>query len=98
ISGWLLSGGMSPADAYRSVVLGYAVIGIVLAVGAWRLSPSVEAPPARVRQDGIKSRLGLHRSQAVVLKLSLLFSLDAFGGGFIPQSLMAYWFHLQFGV
>ena len=31
-------------------------------------------------------------------KLSVLFSLDAFGGGFIPQSLMAYWFHLQYGV
>ena len=34
----------------------------------------------------------------MVLKLSALFSLDAFAGGFIPQSLMAYWFHLQFGV
>ena len=27
----------------------------------------------------------------------MLFSIDAFGGGFIPQSLMAYWFHIQFG-
>jgi len=26
-----------------------------------------------------------------------LFSLDAFGGGFVVQSLMAYWFHLRFG-
>jgi MFS family permease len=98
ISGWLLSGGMSAADAYRTVVLGYALIGIVLAVGAWRLGPGIEAPPARVRDDGIRTRLGLHRSKGVVLKLSLLFSLDAFGGGFIPQSLMAYWFHLQYGV
>ncbi len=32
-----------------------------------------------------------------MLKLSVLFSIDAFGGGFIPQSLMAYWFHIQFG-
>src|SRR3954471_4247682 len=98
ISGWLLSGGMSAADAYRTVVLGYALIGIVLAVGAWRLGPGIEAPLARIRDDGIRTRLGLHRSRGVVLKLSLLFSLDAFGGGFIPQSLMAYWFHLQFGV
>ena len=66
--------------------------------GAWRLGPGIEAPPARIRDDGIRTRLGLHRSKGVVLKLSLLFSLDAFGGGFIPQSLMAYWFHLQFGV
>ena len=33
-----------------------------------------------------------------MLRLSVLFSIDAFGGGFIPQSLMAYWFHVQFGV
>jgi len=27
-----------------------------------------------------------------------LFALDAFAGGFIVQSLIAYWFHLRFGV
>jgi predicted MFS family arabinose efflux permease len=32
-----------------------------------------------------------------VFRLSALFSIDAFGGGFIPQSLMAYWFSLRFG-
>jgi MFS family permease len=30
--------------------------------------------------------------------LSGLFALDAFAGGFIVQSMMAYWFHLKFGV
>jgi sugar phosphate permease len=34
----------------------------------------------------------------VVLRLSALFSIDAFAGGFIPLSLMAFWFHLRFGV
>jgi sugar phosphate permease len=33
-----------------------------------------------------------------VARLSALFALDSFAGGFIPQSLMAYWFHLRFGV
>jgi MFS family permease len=98
ISGWLLGGGLDPAAAYRAVVVGYALIGILMAIGAWRLGPRIEAPPAVVRDDGIRRRFGLHRSKAVVLKLSVLFSLDAFGGGFIPQSLMAYWFHLQYGV
>jgi len=32
------------------------------------------------------------------MKLSGLFALDAFAGGFILQSMMAYWFHLKFGV
>ena len=48
--------------------------------------------------DGIRLRLGLGRSRRIVARLSSLFALDAFAGGFIPQSLIAYWFHLQFGV
>jgi predicted MFS family arabinose efflux permease len=34
----------------------------------------------------------------VVLKLSALFGLDAFAGGFVVQGLVAYWFHIRFGV
>lgn len=94
----MLDGGMTPLDAYRAIVIGYAVIGIVLVVGFWRVGPAVEAPPSAIVDDGIRRRLGLHRSKRVVLRLSVLFSLDAFGGGFIPQSLMAYWFTVQFGV
>jgi MFS family permease len=33
-----------------------------------------------------------------VLKLSALFGLDAFAGGFVLQSIVAYWFHVRFGV
>src|SRR5439155_752220 len=41
---------------------------------------------------------GLGRSRDVVMKLSALFALDAFGGGFVVQSFAAYWFYLRFGV
>ena len=34
----------------------------------------------------------------MVLRLSALFALDAFGGGFVTQSFAAYWFHLRFGI
>ena len=71
--------------------------GSLMVVGFWRLGRAIEAPPATVSTDGIRRRFGLGRSKGVVLKLSVLFSIDAFGGGFIPQSLMAYWFHIQFG-
>jgi MFS family permease len=33
-----------------------------------------------------------------VIKLSALFALDSFGGGFVVQSFAAYWFYLRFGV
>src|SRR5258705_2217820 len=68
-----------------------------MVIGFWRVGPAVEAPPATASTDGIRRRFGLGRSKGVVLKLSVLFSLDAFGGGFIPQSMMAYWFHVQYG-
>ena len=32
------------------------------------------------------------------MKLSALFALDSFGGGFVVQAFAAYWFHLRFGV
>ena len=34
----------------------------------------------------------------VVFKLSSLFAMDAFAGGLLVQSLIAYWFHVRFGV
>lgn len=32
------------------------------------------------------------------MKLSALFALDAFAGGFVVQSLLAYWFHITYGI
>jgi MFS family permease len=94
----LLGRGLAPVDAYRAIVVGYAVIGVAMAIGFWRLGAAIEAPRTATSDDGIRRRLGLGRSRGVVLRLSFLFSIDAFGGGFIPQSLMAYWFHIQYGV
>jgi MFS family permease len=91
--------GMAAVDSYRAIVVGYAGIGLVMAAIFWRVGRAVEAPATDLADDGIRRRLGLGpRSRAIVTRLSLLFSLDAFGGGFIPQSLMAFWFHLQYGV
>ena len=46
--------------------------------------------------------VGLHqlspRSRPIVAKISLLFLVDAFGGGFIGSALFAYFFARQFGV
>jgi MFS family permease len=96
----LLATGFAAVDAYRAIVVGYAVVGLLMAVVFGRVGAAVEAPPARTAaaDDGIRRRLGLGRSRGIVARLSALFALDAFGGGFIPQSLMAYWFHLKFGV
>jgi predicted MFS family arabinose efflux permease len=72
-----------------------------------RLSPTIEV--AQGQSQTLHSKhssnleqkgrfLGLHRSRKVIFKLAALFSLDAFAGGFVIQSLMAYWFNIKFGV
>jgi len=95
----LLGMGVASVDAYRVIVISYAAIGGIMAFVFARIGPAVELPPAERRSDGVRRLFGLgKKSRGIILRLSSLFALDAFAGGFIPQSLMAYWFHLRFGV
>jgi MFS family permease len=99
--GWLSqtlqSSGISALNSYRAVLAGYALGGLVLVILFLRLSAAVEIP-ASDRQIQARRTLGLHRSRSVVFRLSALFSMDAFAGGLIVQSMVAYWFHVRFGV
>ncbi len=95
LAGGLIASGMAAADGYRLVIVAYAVVGVALAGLFSLVSPNVEVQDAP--DVSISRRLGLHRSQRTVARLSVLFGLDAFGGGFVVQSLVAYWFHLRFG-
>jgi MFS family permease len=88
--------GRTPLQAYRVVVLGYALCGFLLGVLFLTLSPRIEATPILGAPDGSRV-LGLHRSRRTVTKLAGLFALDAFAGGLVVQSLLAYWFHIRFG-
>jgi MFS family permease len=95
-AGALRAAGVQDVIAYRIVILGYAAIGISLAVVFSRVSSAVEvAIPA---DTSIASRLGLRRSRNIVFGLAALFSIDAFAGGLVPQSILAYWFHVTYGV
>lgn len=101
VGGWLAqafqNNGLSPLEAYRMILIGYAAGGFILAILFLTLSPDIEVGPAS--QTSSAPRLfGLHKSRGVVLKLSALFSLDAFAGGLVVQSMIAYWFHVKFGI
>src|SRR3989441_1811903 len=37
-------------------------------------------------------------SKRIIAKITALFSLDAFGGGFLTDALVAYWFFRRFGI
>jgi len=73
-------------------------MGLVLALLFRTISASAEVRIDAESPVAVKRLLGLRSSRGVVLKLSGLFALDAFGGGFVVQSFVAYWFYLRFGV
>jgi MFS family permease len=92
---------IDPVTSYRGEVVLYAGLGVVLAILFSRLSRTAEATTfgeKKAFRATFAGLSGLDRSRDVVLKLSALFAVDSFGGGFVVQSFAAYWFYLRFGV
>jgi MFS family permease len=107
--GALCGGGLTQAlqhtttqiQSYRAVVFLYAALGVTLAFLFLRLTTSVEVNSVSnrpVASSSVAHIFGIARSRSVVLRLSGLFALDSFAGGFVVQSFAAYWFYLRFGV
>src|SRR5262249_44312571 len=80
--------GFDQVIAFRIMFYVYAGLGFLCAVLYWRL------PHARMDERRPTAPLGPSRS--VVYKLAALFSLDAFAGGFVVQSLLALWLFERF--
>ncbi|MES1177529.1 MAG: MFS transporter [Myxococcales bacterium] len=79
--------GVATLVAERSVFLAYSAVGAFV---AWLYAQTSDVPVARA------ARQPLVASRAAVLRLSALFSLDSFGGGFVVQSLLALWLFRRF--
>jgi MFS family permease len=99
VAGWsasaMLGQGIAPVTGYRTILVAYALFGLILFAMFWALSAAIEpVPSVRPAQTGM---LGLHESRGIVFKLSALFALDAFAGGFVVQSMLALWFSTRFG-
>jgi len=93
----------TPLGSERVIVVLYALLGLLLAIIFYHLSSAAEvrrdaddAPP--VNTPPVNRMSGIGSARAMVLKLSALFALDSFGGGFVVQSFAAYWFYLRFHV
>ena len=86
--------GLQGADAYRPLFLLYSIVGLLNLVLFLTLSDRVEL----ARVEGERRFIGIHRSRGTVAKLSALFGLDAFAGGLVVHSVVAYWFDLRWGL
>jgi MFS family permease len=82
--------GVAPAIAFKAMFLLYALAGLAAGLIYRRL------PPAEVT-DG-KEAAALGPSRGMVYRLAALFSLDAFAGGLVVQSLLALWLFEAFGL
>jgi MFS family permease len=86
---WLGSRGIGMLDALRLMFLLYAALGVIGGL-VYRRVPAVP----RARGAGPSSVLG--PSRGIVVRLAALFSIDAFAGGFVVQSLLALWLFERF--
>jgi len=80
--------GLGQLTAIRLMFVLYAILGLAGAVLYARV------PPRNTSGEPAKAALG--PSRGIVCKLAALFSLDAFAGGFVVQSLLALWLFERF--
>ncbi|TKB23725.1 MFS transporter [Desulfopila sp. IMCC35006] len=101
--GWLArllqNSGFERLESYQWIMAGYAVCGLLLMLLFFHLSRKIELPMTTAKTaSSAKTVIGLHGSRKTIFKLSGLFALDAFGGGFVVQSMIAWWLHIRFGI
>jgi MFS family permease len=87
----LVSAGASYIGALKAMFYFYAALGL-LAAAIYRYLPHAQP------RDVASRPVALGPSKGIVYKLAVLFSLDAFAGGFAVQSLVALWLFERFGL
>jgi len=85
---FMTSAGFDRVSAFRIMFYAYAALGLLCAAFYWLLPHE--------RMDERRPSAPLGPSRKVVYKLAALFSLDAFAGGFVVQSLLALWLFIRF--
>jgi len=81
---------------YRAVFTGYAAIHLLSALLCLLLSPEVEVP--RISLPGKLAARISSETKSTVTRLASLFAIDSFGGGFLSDALVSYWFFRRFGI
>ena len=85
---WLAPLGVGRLEGIRAMFVFYAALGLAGGLAYARIPrrpQTMEAPPS-----------ALGPSRGIVYKLAALFSIDAFAGGFVVQSLLALWLFERF--
>ena len=106
-AGILLSGvpqllqeiGWSQIESFKPLFAAYVIAGLLVAILYVLLSKDVEVKNKnKLPAKGSPLKQLSPKSRSIVGKLSLLFSLDSFAGGFVIQSIISFWFFTRFGI
>jgi MFS family permease len=85
--------GITLPAAYKVVFLGYSALGFISAIAYYFVSSRIEAAGTGELGHGLSSASKKH-----VFRLAGLFAIDSFGGGFLTDAVVAYWFFRRFGI
>jgi MFS family permease len=95
---------LSQIDSIKLLFVLYSLLGVVL-VGIYQsLSCKIEVQKKDKDKDKSDSNLLTKKSslspqsKGIVLRLSGLFAVDSFAGGFVIQGIVSFWFFTRFGV
>src|SRR6187200_3044178 len=86
VPAWLVTRGVSDVAALRGMFVLYGAVGLLV----WQIFRR-QPPPATDDVPDWSPPAPLGPSRAVVVRLAALFSVDAFAGGLVVNSLMALW-------
>ena len=89
--------GVNQIESIRPLFLLYSVIGLAVLGIYYLISNKVEIQTINKRSKPLRETLS-PKSKQIVGKLSSLFALDSFAGGFVIQSIVSLWFFTKFGV
>lgn len=88
--------GFDQVSAMKTLFLIYAACAVASLVMYLALSKNIE-----VKNKNLQSNLSIKnispKSKNIIAKMSALFAVDSFGGGFVIQSIVSFWFYTKFG-
>jgi len=88
--------GLSEIESIKPLFMLYSILGIIVMIIYFMLSKKIELTGDQIAKP--LTQVLSPETKKIVGKLSGLFSLDSFAGGFVIQSIVAFWFFTKFGL
>ena len=88
--------GLSQIEAIKSLFMLYSILGIIVLAIYFMLSKKIELATGEITKP--LTQVLSPETKKIVGKLSGLFAVDSFAGGFVIQSIVSFWFFTKFGV